>query len=121
MNVRRGLAQQRAALLMAPWVLVLAGCSRPQSGDASVAAGSPPAPPAASSSATPQQACQVEPVQYVVGSPYTAELGEKVREQSGATVVRVLHPDQVVTMEFRFDRVNITVDGAGAITQVNCG
>ena len=60
-------------------------------------------------------------MQHVVGSKYTPELGEKVRELSGSMVVRVLHPGEVVTMEFRFDRVNITVDDAGAITQVTCG
>ena len=140
MTIRRGLVYGRTAALIAPWLLVLCSCSN--SGDspgASTAApaAAPPAaaPPAATpptatppiatppiaTPAAPEQACQIEPVQHVVGSPYTPELGEQVRELSGSTVVRVLHPGEVVTMEFRFDRVNITVDDAGAITQVTCG
>jgi hypothetical protein len=60
-------------------------------------------------------------VQYAVGSTFTRELGEKIREQSGSTVVRVLHPGEVVTMEFRSDRVSITVDDKNVIAQVTCG
>ena len=130
MAVRHRLVYGRTAALIAPWLLVLCSCSNSaDSPGASTAApaAAPPAvtPPAATppsvTPAVPEQACQVEPVQHVVGSKYTPELGEKVRELSGSAVVRVLHPGEVVTMEFRFDRVNITVDDAGAITQVTCG
>ena len=120
MTIRRGLLYGRTAALIAPWLLVLCSCSNSaDSPGASTAA--PAATPPAATPAVPEQACQVEPVQHVVGSKYTPELGEKVRELSGSMVVRVLHPGEVVTMEFRFDRVNITVDDAGAITQVTCG
>jgi len=125
MTIRRGLVYGRTAALIAPWLLVLCGCSNsadsPGASTAAPAAPPPAATPPAATPAVPEQACQVEPVQHVVGSKYTPELGEKVRELSGSMVVRVLHPGEVVTMEFRFDRVNITVDDAGAITQVTCG
>ena len=134
MTIRRGLVYGRTAALIAPWLLVLCSCSKPADSGASTPAPAttppaatpsattpPAATPPAATPAAPEQACQIEPVQHVVGSQYTPELGEQVRELSGSTVVRVLHPGEVVTMEFRFDRVNITVDDAGAITQVTCG
>jgi hypothetical protein len=119
MTIRHGFARRRS-LLVAPWLLVFCSCSNPSGGSAASSAPvTTPTTPAAP--ADPDKACQGEPVQHVVGSPYTPELGEKVRELSGSTVVRVLHPGEVVTMEFRFDRVNITVDATGVVTQVTCG
>ena len=80
----------------------------------------------AQSSAAPaqkdaQKQCNADPVQYAVGQQYTPELGEKVKEISGSSVVRTLAPGQVVTMEFRLDRVSIHIDDKGIITRVTCG
>ena len=124
MTMRHGLAYRRTTLLAAPWLLALCSCSNPTGGStgSNTPATTPPAAPTAPMApAGAEKACQGEPVQYVVGSQYTPELGDKVRELSGSTVVRVLHPGEVVTMEFRFDRVSITVDATGVITQVTCG
>jgi len=124
MTMRHGLPYRRTTLLAAPWLLVLCSCSNPTGGSTgsnAPATTKPAAPAAPMAPAGAEKACQGEPVQYVVGSQYTPELGDKVRELSGSTVVRVLHPGEVVTMEFRFDRVSITVDATGVITQVTCG
>jgi hypothetical protein len=40
---------------------------------------------------------------------------------SGSSVVRTLRPGQVVTMEYRFDRVSIHLDDKGYVTRVTCG
>jgi hypothetical protein len=117
MTDRLRIARHLGLSLLAVGTLILSACGRSDSGATPSTAGS--APPAAAS--PPHKECRGEPVQYAVGSPYTPALGEKLREQSGSTVVRVLHPGEVVTMEFRVDRVSITVDERNAITQVTCG
>ena len=134
MTIRRGLVYGRTAALIAPWLLVLCSCSTPADSGASTAAPATNRPPLHRPPPHHPRPHRKPPNRLrrnrrarsnrcstLVGSPYTPELGEKVRELSGSTVVRVLHPGEVVTMEFRFDRVNITVDDAGAITQVTCG
>jgi len=89
-------------------------------------------PPSASAPATPAEepvaedagaaeGCNAEPVQNLVGQLYTPELGEQARVTSGARVERALRPGQIVTMEFRADRLSFTLDEKGRISAVNCG
>jgi hypothetical protein len=123
MSNRRRPALSLGLSLLAASTLLLSGCGRSDSGGTPATADSavPAAATATDPAATPPRECQGEPVQYAVGSRYTPELGEKIRGQSGSTVVRVLHPGEVVTMEFRVDRVSITVDEKDVITQVTSG
>ena len=91
------------------------------------------APPSASTPAAPADApvadeagaeadgCNAELVQNLVGELYTPELGEQARVTAGARVERALRPGQIVTMEFRADRLSFTLDEKGRISQVNCG
>jgi hypothetical protein len=65
--------------------------------------------------------CNAEPVQNLVGQVYTPELGEQARVTAGARVERALRPGQIVTMEFRTDRLSLTLDEKGRISAVNCG
>ena len=47
---------------------------------------------------------------------------EKGRIAAGAQVTRVLRPgQQLMTMEFRADRLNLYVDAADVVTRVTCG
>jgi len=90
-------------------------------------------PPSASAPATPADepvaeedadaadGCNAEPVQNLVGQVYTPELGEQARVTAGARVERALRPGQIVTMEFRADRLSFTLDEKGRISAVNCG
>jgi hypothetical protein len=111
----------RTASLMT-LALLLGACAAPEAPQSS---GGTTASPAAPSPGTTEQSssreCNAEPVQYAVGQHYTPELGEKVRELSGATVMRTLQPGQVVTMEYRFDRVSLHLDDQGIVTMVSCG
>ena len=43
------------------------------------------------------------------------------RADAGAKTVRVLEPDQMVTMEFDGERLNIEVDATKKIVAVRCG
>jgi hypothetical protein len=130
-------AMQRivATVAAAAWLIAASGCASPESGGTTAppAAETPAAPaepatpetPPEGTAAPPQDAakpeCHAEPAQFAVGQAYTPELAEKVRVASGSTVVRALRPGQVVTMEFRFDRVSLHLDDKDIVTRVSCG
>ena len=65
--------------------------------------------------------CNAAPAQYAIGRQADAALQTEARTRAGAKVVRVLRPDQVVTMEFNTERLNLSVDMAGLINRVSCG
>jgi hypothetical protein len=50
-----------------------------------------------------------------------AQLENDARARSGAKVVRVVRPGQMVTMEFNTERLTIEVDGSGRVIRVRCG
>jgi hypothetical protein len=87
-------------------------------------ASTPAAPadvPVADEAGAEADGCNAELVQNLVGELYTPELGEQARVTAGARVERALRPGQIVTMEFRGDRLSFTLDEKGRISQVNCG
>lgn len=45
----------------------------------------------------------------------------QAKKRSGASVVRVLRPGQIVTMEFLNGRLNVQVDDRNWIKSFNCG
>jgi hypothetical protein len=69
----------------------------------------------------PLQACNDKPAQFAVGRDYSEALAEQARQASGARAVRGLFPGQMVTMEYRGDRLNLRVDDQRRVTHVNCG
>jgi hypothetical protein len=137
MTGRLRIAANLGISLLGAATLLLSACGRTDGGGTPATPepappATPASPPAGAASQAPdaaaatdpsasQDQCQGEPAQYAVGSAYTPEVGEKLRELSRSTVVRVLHPGEVVTMEFRSDRLSITVDANDVITQVTCG
>ena len=92
--------------------------------EAPPSASTPAAPadtPVADDAAAEADGCNAELVQNLVGELYTPELGEQARVTAGARVERALRPGQIVTMEFRADRLSFTLDEKGRISEVNCG
>ncbi|MGH8831146.1 MAG: I78 family peptidase inhibitor [Polaromonas sp.] len=65
--------------------------------------------------------CNAAPAQFAVGRNANAVLENEARTRAGARTVRVLRPNQVVTMEFNAERLNLTIDDSGRVTRVNCG
>ncbi len=65
--------------------------------------------------------CNAAPAQFVMGRVADAALENEARTRSGAKIARVLRPNQIVTMEFSAERLNLTVDQADRVTRVNCG
>lgn len=106
--------------MRASWVtllaaLALAGCasSGGGSGDSGSASGSP--------AVANDGRCNAEGAQFAVGKPATPQLLEQARTRSGSQIARILKPNDVMTLEYRSDRLNLNADGSGTVTRVNCG
>lgn len=87
---------------------VLAGCANP--GPATGPTGAPLG-----------GTCNAAPAQPFVGQNSTAKVVEAARVRSGALMVRILRPGQMVTKEFDAQRLNLEVDANGRIVAVRCG
>lgn len=87
---------------------ILAGCSATQSDKEPVAEGG-------------HGRCEAKAAEFAVGKKASRELLEQARTRSGAQTARVLGPHDVVTLEYRSDRLNLNADENALITRVNCG
>ncbi|WP_242653453.1 I78 family peptidase inhibitor [Sphingomonas jatrophae] len=65
--------------------------------------------------------CKVEPLAGLIGGVVDAGSIEGARRRSGAATVRVVRPGQMVTQDYREDRLNLTVDGSGRLVKAACG
>ena len=82
----------------------------------------PEIPPAGSPSPPLAEQCKADAAQSAVGAVATAAAVEQARIAAGAQVTRVLKPgQQVMTMEFRGDRLNLYVDAGDVVMRVACG
>lgn len=126
----------RCLLTLLGTTVLLAACSQPSTPGApepgtSTPATTPPAAPVASAPATPPPAdddpavppasCDATRAQWAIGQSLDEALLERARVDAGAGQVRSLKPDQVVTMEFNGERLNVDLDAAGNVTGVRCG
>ena len=65
--------------------------------------------------------CRSEGLQGFAGREASVEVGTEILAKTGAKVLRWLRPGQIVTMEYRTDRVNAHLDSSNRIERVNCG
>ena len=65
--------------------------------------------------------CNAATVSWAIGRAATPDVVERARLESGSADVRVIKPGDMVTADFRGDRLNITVNERGAIIGLKCG
>jgi uncharacterized protein YraI len=65
--------------------------------------------------------CVAEDANWAVGRRATNGVVNRARDESGADLVRVVGPDDIVTQEFRRDRLTLEVDYRNVIMDVRCG
>lgn len=65
--------------------------------------------------------CDASAAQFTVGKPSSPALREQAKVKAGAQTARALGPNDMVTLEYRSDRLNLNTDQAGIVTRVNCG
>ncbi|MDR0281673.1 MAG: starvation-inducible protein [Paucimonas sp.] len=102
----------RASLVTLLAAAILAGCS--SGGSASKA-------PESVAAATTDGRCEASGADFAMGKPASADLLEQARKASGSQMARILKPTDVVTMEYRSERLNMHVDDKGVVNRVNCG
>ncbi|QEO24934.1 I78 family peptidase inhibitor [Xanthomonas translucens] len=77
--------------------------------------------PASAPEPPPVGSCDASQAQGLVGQAAEQALLDQARSDTGAKSLRVLKPNQVVTMEFDGERLNIEVDAKNQIIGVRCG
>lgn len=65
--------------------------------------------------------CNAAPAQGLIGRQASEELAWEARRLSGARTFRLLRPGQIVTMEYRADRLNLHLDAQDKVERINCG
>jgi hypothetical protein len=96
-------------LLAIAAILPLSACAA----SGATAESSPP-PPA-------EMTCKADAAQTFVGQRASADTGAAILKATGARTLRWGPPRSAMTMDYRFDRVNVMYDDASTITQVTCG
>ncbi|MFJ3073712.1 MULTISPECIES: I78 family peptidase inhibitor [unclassified Pseudomonas] len=102
----------RASLATLLVAAVLAGCST----GGNSGGGKEPAAPAGNDGR-----CEASGADFAIGKQGSAELLEQARKASGSQMARILKPHDVVTLEYRSERLNLNVNEQGVVTRVNCG
>ena len=64
--------------------------------------------------------CDTEAVQSLIGTQGSEAVYAKAMQDAGAKAHRALGPDDMATMDFRPDRLNIEYGVNGRITKVSC-
>ncbi|WP_339532397.1 I78 family peptidase inhibitor [Pseudomonas mucidolens] len=91
---------------------LLTGCSTPSTSE--------PAKDAAVAEAAYTR-CESSAAQFAVGQKASPQLLEQARTRAGAQNARILKPNDMITLEYRSDRLNLNTDTNLVITRVNCG
>ncbi|ALU60232.1 I78 family peptidase inhibitor [Pseudomonas syringae] len=102
---------------------LMAGCSSTASDSSASASASAEAPvkaDAPASNAIPGR-CDAGLAQFAIGKQASIDLLSQVRARSGSQDARILGPDDMVTLEYRSERVNVNTDASGKVTRINCG
>ncbi len=67
------------------------------------------------------ESCKAEAAQGMIGRSASEAVVKDARRVTGATSVRVIPHDGMVTMDYRGDRLNIQLDEQGKIVAITCG
>ena len=65
--------------------------------------------------------CRTEPLAAMVGRAWANNMRGDALRLSGAEQLRVIRPGDMVTMDYRGDRLNVHLTGEGRIERFACG
>lgn len=103
----------KLALLGTLWVAsLLAGCSSTSTESAT---------DPVTTTDTGHSRCEAKAAEFTIGKKASPELLEQARIRAGAQNARILKPNDMVTLEYRSDRLNLNTDNNLVITRINCG
>ncbi|AOE61306.1 I78 family peptidase inhibitor [Pseudomonas corrugata] len=70
---------------------------------------------------TGYERCEAKGAEFAIGKKASPQLLEQARSRSGAQIARILKPNDMVTLEYRSDRLNLNTDANLVVNRVNCG
>lgn len=121
----------RPLLIALPAALMLAACSAPpmdeqeavtaKAQQAADAAAAPADHTTKATEAPPVGNCDATQAQGLVGQAYSDALGAQAQQDASARDLRVLRPQDMTTMEFVGERLNVELDDKNVVTGVRCG
>lgn len=94
---------------------LLAGCGSHETQS------SPAAYSAPSGAVSSSGRCNSDAVQDLVGKALSPALAEEGRQRAGAQVVRVVRPQDPMTMDFNSQRLTITTSASLVVQTATCG
>ncbi|MDV3467253.1 I78 family peptidase inhibitor [Stenotrophomonas sp. C3(2023)] len=131
MSLLQSLRLSHPFLLAVPAALLLAACSAPppdeqeavstEAQQAADAAAAPADEAGKATEAPPVGSCDASQAQGLVGQTYTDALGSQAQQDASAQELRVLRPDDMTTMEFVGERLNVELDEKNVVSGVRCG
>jgi len=65
--------------------------------------------------------CNAAPLAHMVGRAWADSLRAEALRLSGARAARVIRPGDMVTMDYRGDRLNVHLTAQGRIDRFDCG
>jgi len=65
--------------------------------------------------------CEAKAAEFAIGKQASPQLLEQARTRAGAQNARILKPNDMVTLEYRSDRLNLNTDANLVVNRVNCG
>ncbi|AVU77683.1 I78 family peptidase inhibitor [Pseudomonas rhizophila] len=65
--------------------------------------------------------CEATAAEFAIGKKASPQLLEQARTRAGAQYARILKPNDMMTLEYRSDRLNLNTDANLIINRVNCG
>ena len=70
---------------------------------------------------TPGHKCDAAGTDRFIGQAGTSDTGAAIMRATHSAVLRWAPPGYAMTMDFRADRVTVTLDESYKITRINCG
>jgi len=65
--------------------------------------------------------CDAKAAEFAIGKQASPQLLEQARTRSGAQNARILKPNDMITLEYRSDRLNLNTDAKLVVNRVSCG
>ncbi|WP_434577637.1 hypothetical protein J3P95_09815 [Pseudomonas sp. Z5-35] len=72
-------------------------------------------------SGTSDSRCAAKAAEFAIGKQASPQLLEQARTSAGAQYARILKPNDMVTLEYRSDRLNLNTDAGLVVNRVSCG
>lgn len=70
---------------------------------------------------TPGHECKADGTDHFLGQPGNSETGAAILRATHAATLRWAPPGYAITMDFRADRVTVTLGDDYKVTKINCG